>query len=128
MRIAITHDKGNVFQHFGQTKEFKVYEVEGGSVTDGKILSSGTYSHGGLADLLKQNNVNVLICGGIGEGAKNMLEQCGIKVFPGISGSADIVITQMAKGQLDQIQKSTCSEHDHDHDHNHECHCGEHSS
>ena len=78
MKIAITHENGDVFQHFGQTKEFKVYEIEDGSTSDGKILSSGTYSHGGLADLLKQNNVNVLICGGIGEGAKNMLEQCGI--------------------------------------------------
>ncbi len=126
MKIAITHENGDVFQHFGQTKEFKVYEIEDGSTSDGKILSSGTYSHGGLADLLKQNNVNVLICGGIGEGAKNMLEQCGIKVFPGISGNADTVIAQMAKGQLTQIQKSTCGEHDHDH--NHECHCGDHSN
>ena len=27
MKIAVTYDNGNVFQHFGKTENFKVYEL-----------------------------------------------------------------------------------------------------
>lgn len=35
MRIAVTYENGEIFQHFGHTQEFKVYDVE-----DNKIISS----------------------------------------------------------------------------------------
>ena len=70
MRIAVTYDNGEIFQHFGHTESFKVYDVEEGKVVSEKILSSGGSGHGALATLLSGNQVDVLICGGIGGGAQ----------------------------------------------------------
>lgn len=113
MLFAITYKDGEVFQHFGQTKEFKVFDSEtGGS----EILSSGQYSHGSLATLLEENGIEALICGGIGDGARNMLKSRGIAVYPGQTGKADDVAEAFIQGRICDCGKSTCH-------HDHECHC-----
>ena len=113
MRFAVTYDDGQVFQHFGQTRQFKVFDSETG---ESSILDSGSYSHGGLAELLWNNGISALICGGIGDGARNMLMNRGIKVYPGISGSADDAAKALIDGNLASNGRSTC-------DHDHDCHC-----
>ena len=70
MRIAVTYDNGNIFQHFGKTENFKVYEVENNQVISSEVISSNGSGHGALAGLLDGQNVDVLICGGIGGGAQ----------------------------------------------------------
>ena len=40
MKIAVTYDNGEVFQHFGHTEEFKVYEVEDGKVVSSQVVGS----------------------------------------------------------------------------------------
>ena len=67
-RIAVTYDNGQVFQHFGRTEAFKVYEVEDGNVVNSEIVESNGVGHGALAVLLNDNNIDVLICGGLGGG------------------------------------------------------------
>ena len=113
MRFAVTYDDGQVFQHFGQTRQFKVFDSETG---ESSILDSGSYSHGGLAELLGNNGISALICGGIGDGARNMLMNRGIQVYPGISGSADDAAKALIDGNLACNGRSTC-------DHDHDCHC-----
>ena len=71
MRIAVTYEEGMIFQHFGHTQEFKFYDVEGGKVVESQVVNTNGQGHGALAGLLAQNNVDVLICGGIGPGAQN---------------------------------------------------------
>ena len=113
MKFAITYKDGNVFQHFGQTKQFKVFDSEAGTSF---ILDSGEYSHGSLATLLEMNGVETLLCGGIGDGARNMLRGKGIEVYPGQMGDVDVVAQDFMAGKIVQRHKSTC-------DHKHECHC-----
>ena len=81
MKIAVTYENGNIFQHFGRTESFKVYEIEDGKVVSGKVIGSDGIGHGALAGLLAGNDIQVLICGGLGGGALNALkndhECCG---------------------------------------------------
>ena len=113
MKFAITYSNGTVFQHFGQTRQFKVFDSESG---ESFILDSGEYSHGSLATLLEMNSVSALLCGGIGDGARNMLKGRGIEVYPGQMGDVDVVAKAFIDGKIVQQYRSTCN-------HKHECHC-----
>ena len=46
MKIAVTYDNGNIFQHFGKTEFFKVYEVENNQVISSEVISSNGAGHG----------------------------------------------------------------------------------
>ena len=103
MKIAVTYENGKIFQHFGHTEHFKVYDVEDGQVKSSAILDSGETGHGALATLLKDGGVAALICGGIGGGAQNALAQAGITLYAGVTGGADeavqALLTLSAKGE-----------------------------
>ena len=100
MRIAVTYDNGDIFQHFGHTEEFKVYEVEDGRVASSEVIGSNGSGHGALAGLLAGKGIDVLICGGIGGGAQAALEQQGIELCAGASGSADEAVEAYLRGEL----------------------------
>lgn len=100
MKIAVTYDNGNVFQHFGQTREFKIYDVKDKQIISKEIVSSGEYSHGALAGFLRQLSVDVLICGGLGLGAKNRIEAEGITLYGGVQGNCDQAVQDYLNGTL----------------------------
>ena len=83
MKIAVTYEGGSIFQHFGKTETFKMYEVEDGKITSMQIVHAGGAGHSALAGFLSEQSANVLICGGIGEGAQEALKEAGIKVISG---------------------------------------------
>ena len=83
MKIAVTYENGQVFQHFGHTEQFKVYEVENGKIVKSEIVDTNGQGHGALAEFLLNGGVEVLICGGIGGGARNALAEAGIELYPG---------------------------------------------
>ena len=89
MKIAVTYDNGNVFQHFGRTENFKVYEVEDGRVVSSEVMNSNGVGHEALAWLLKDRDIDVLICGGMGQGAQDALAEAGIEVCAGAEGNTD---------------------------------------
>ena len=120
MKIAVTYDNGNIFQHFGKTENFKVYEVENGQVLSGEVISSNGSGHSALAGLLARQNVDVLICGGIGGGAQAALTEAGIELCAGAQGDADQAVEAYLKGEL-VSSGATC---DHHHEEGHSC--GEH--
>lgn len=126
MKVAITYDDGEVFQHFGRTEFFKVYEVKDEQIVGTGMIHSNGIAHGALVGLLRENGVEALICGGIGGGAKNMVESEGIKLYPGVSGNADGVAADFAAGKLKYNVHAECHDHGHDHGHDrgHECTCG----
>ena len=64
MNIAVTYENGQVFQHFGHTQQFKVYQVEDGRVLSSRIEETGESGHGALAGFLKEHGVDTLLCGG----------------------------------------------------------------
>ena len=115
MRIAVTYDNGNIFQHFGKTENFKVYEVENNQVISSEVISSNGSGHGALAGLLDGQNVDVLICGGIGGGAKTALAQAGIRLLGGVSGDADQAVADYLEGRLNYNPDVMCRHHDEHH-------------
>ncbi len=130
MRIAVTYDNGQIFQHFGHTETFKVYDVENGAVVSEEILDSNGQGHGALATLLYGNKVDVLICGGIGGGAQMALAQAGIQLYGGVSGSADAAVKALLEGTLEFNPNVKCNHHGEGHEHHGNCGsggCGSHS-
>ena len=132
MRIAVTYDNGNVFQHFGKTEYFKVYEVENNEVVSSEIIGSNGTGHGALAGLLAGQDVDVLICGGIGGGAQNALAEAGVTLCAGAQGNVDEVVEAYLKGELVSTG-ANCDHHHHEeghscgsHEEGHSCggHCG----
>lgn len=130
MNIAVTYENGQIFQHFGHTEQFKVYEIENNTVINSYVVDTNGQGHGALAGFLSLNNIEVLICGGIGGGAQMALAQAGIKLYGGVSGDADAAVEALLSGNLDFNPNVQCNHHDHDHGERHNCGshgCGSHS-
>ncbi len=127
MKIAVTYDNGQVFQHFGHTEAFKIYEVRDGAVKDSEVVDTMGSGHGALAGFLKDRGVDTLICGGIGGGAQTALAQAGIKLYGGVIGSADDAVAALLEGKLDFNPDVHCDHHSHEEGHSCGNHgCGEH--
>lgn len=125
MRIAVTYENGNIFQHFGHTEQFKIYDEQDGKIISSEIVDTNGSGHGALAGFLKLAGVNALICGGIGVGAQLALDEADIELYSGISGSADDAVAALLNGTLEASSEANCDHH-HDHDHDHDCGCGHH--
>ena len=120
MKIAVTYDNGNVFQHFGKTENFKVYEVEDNKVVSSEVIGSNGTGHGALAGLLAEQGINVLISGGIGGGAQTALTEAGIEMVSGAQGNTDEVVEAYLKGEL--VSSGVNCDHHHGEEHS----CGSH--
>ena len=132
MIIATTYLNGEIFQHFGHTKQFKIYEFDyADKVVDVELVDTNGSGHGALAGLLVEKGVDVLICGGIGGGAQMALKEAGIELFGGVVGGADSAVVAYLKHQLVYNPEIKCNHHDHEHGDGHDCgshdcgsHCG----
>ena len=113
MRVAVTYDNGNVFGHFGRTEQFKVYDIEGGKVVNSQIIGTNGEGCGALAGILSIANVDALICGGIGGGAVNAIQETGIKLYAGANGNTDDVIEALIAGMLEANGEANCNHHEH---------------
>jgi predicted Fe-Mo cluster-binding NifX family protein len=122
MKIAVTYENGEIFQHFGHTEQFKIYKIEDGKAISSEVVSTMGSGHGALAGFLKEQGVDTLICGGIGGGAKMALEEAGITLYGGVCGNADKSIEELLENKLNYNAEVECSQH-HDEEHS----CGEHS-
>jgi predicted Fe-Mo cluster-binding NifX family protein len=110
-----------VFQHFGHTAAFKVYEVENDKITSSSVVETNGSGHGALAGFLQELGVNVLICGGIGGGARMALAEAGIVIYGGVTGDVEDAVAAYLAGELSYVPNACCSHHGHDHncaDHN----------
>ena len=127
MKIAVTYDNGQVFQHFGHTEFFKIYDVEAGKVVSAEVINTNGSGHGALAGVLMELGVDTLICGGIGGGARNALGSVGITIYGGVFGDADAAIAAFLSDSLDFDPNAKCSHHGDGHHHHEEGHtCGSH--
>ena len=122
MKIAVTFENGEVFQHFGHTETFKLYEVEAGQVVSSEVVATNGSGHEALADFLSDLSVNVLLCGGIGDGAQAALSSAGIEICSGAEGDADAAVKAYLNGELESAGVNC----DHHHDHGEEEGCGSH--
>lgn len=118
MRIAVTFENDSVFQHFGHTEQFKIYDAEENKIIKSEVVSTNGQGHGALAGFLKTAGVDVLICGGIGGGAQAALSEAGIKLFGGVTGKADDAVNDFLNGTLKYNPDVKCSHHGEGHEHN----------
>ena len=122
MKVAVTYENGQIFQHFGHTEQFKVYEIENKEIISSEVINTSGSGHGALAGFLLSNNIDVLICGGIGGGAKMALAQAGIQLMGGVAGDADTAVNAYLAGKLVFNPNVMCSHHgDHHHGEGHNC-------
>lgn len=130
MRIAVTYEDGKVFQHFGHTQNFKLYDIDEGKIVNEQVVDTNGQGHGALAGFLTDAKVDALICGGIGGGAQAALAEVGIKLFGGVSGNADDAVKAYLEGTLGFNPNVQCSHHGHEHTcgghHEHDHSCGGH--
>ncbi len=122
MRIAVTYENGEVFQHFGHTAQFKIYDAEEGQITKEEVVDTNGSGHGALSGFLSGLKVDALICGGIGGGARMALAEAGIQLYGGVMGDADAAVKAFLAGNLAYQPDIQCSHHSHD---GHGGHCGE---
>jgi len=130
MKIAVTYENGQIFQHFGHTKQFKIYTAENGKIINSEVIDTNGSGHGALAGLLSALGVDALICGGIGGGAQMALAETGIKLYGGVSGDCDAATNALLGGTLGFNPNIKCDHHDHhgeghtcgDHGCGHNCH------
>ena len=126
MKIAVTYENGQIYQHFGHCENFKVYTVEDGKVVDTKVENAAGSGHGALAGLLKTMGVEVLICGGIGGGAQMALAEAGIQLYGGVMGEANAAVAALLEGNLAYNANVQCNHHGHGHGHEEGHACGNH--
>ena len=124
MKIAVTYENGQIFQHFGHTEQMKIYTVENNEIVSSEVLSTNGSGHGALAGFLQAHGVEVLICGGIGGGAQMALADADIKLYGGCSGDADRAVENYLNKTLMYNPNVKCDHHEHEH--GHDCHCGNH--
>ena len=130
MRIAVTYENGEIFQHFGHTQQFKVYDVSDGKIIASNVVDTNGSGHGALAGVLTALNADILICGGIGGGAQMALASANIQLYGGVSGSADAAVEALLAGELMFNPNVRCNHHDHHHGEGHTCGdhgCGSHN-
>lgn len=126
MKLAVTAQNGQVFQHFGKCPSFAVFTVNGQTASEPIVLDASGSGHAAMAGFLKSNGVDTVICGGIGAPAKQMLLDQGIQVVSGASGEISAVVDAFLNGTLKDSVLPTCTHHHGDHDHDHHCDCGSH--
>lgn len=100
MKIAVNEQEGKIFQHFGQTKAFQIYEVEDGKVLSSSHLAADPKGHAALADQLIKEKVNVVICGNLGARMLGLLQGAGIQVCGNVEGDCDQAVQAYLNGTL----------------------------
>ena len=128
MKIAVTYENGQIFQHFGHSAQFQLYEAQDGKIVSSEVVDTEGSGHGALAGFLSELGVDVLICGGIGAGAQAALAAENIELYGGVTGKADAAAEAFAAGNLEYDPEAKCEHHDH-HGEGHDCgehdhHCG----
>ena len=123
MKIAVPFSNGEVFQHFGHTETFKLYEIKDGRVASIDIVDTNGSGHDALSALLANLSVNVLVCGGIGDGAQAALTAAGIEICSGATGDADKAVNAYLNGELVSAGVN-CDHHDHEDGEGCGSHCG----
>ena len=113
MRIAVPFDEAegeeNIFQHFGKTQHFRLYDTDGQAVRHSQTIGTEGNGHGVLAPFLKAKGADTVICGGIGSGMQEALNSLGMKFYAGVSGNADEAVKKFLDGKLEYEANPTCN-------------------
>ncbi len=120
-KVAITYENGEIFGHFGKCPSFLIADTDGKTVLSKNIVPTNGSGHSALFSFLAELGVHTVICGGIGQGARDALENGKIEVIAGQSGSAEAALMFYLNGDLKDNPAGKCNHH---HTDGHAC--GEH--
>ena len=112
MKAAVTYENGQVYQHFGHCKLFKIYDIKNGEVKSSEVVDAPGSGHTSAVNFLIEQGVYALICGGIGAEAQNALLLAFIDVYSGCSGSCDDRINEFLGKTLEYSANPQCAGHD----------------
>lgn len=101
MKIAMPYQDGVLLEHFGRAKEFIIYNVSDLDPVTSEVIAPEDLSHAAVARALKEHGVDVVLCGSIGEHARQAVEGEHMLVFSGITGAADDVLERFLQGNLE---------------------------
>lgn len=124
-KIAIPTADGKLCQHFGQAPQVTVVTIENNAVTETLTLTAPPHEHGSLPRFIASHNCTDVLCGGLGSGAVNMLNQLGIQVHGGAPAiGIDELLEQYLNGSI--VYGDSNCHHDHHggegHQHQHRHH------
>ncbi len=124
MKIAVPITSGNMVDgHFGHCDSYGVYTIsENNEIENIKKVDSpqGCGCKSDIASVLASDGVSLMLAGGIGGGAINVLNNSGIEVIRGCSGEASEVVNLYLQGMVHD-SGSSCNHHPTDHHHGHSC-------
>ena len=119
--IAIPSLNGEVFGHYGKSKEFTIV-----TIAENVVISSKTVTleetHGAIPTFLASQNVTTVLAGGMGAGAYQALVNHGIRAIRGCEGSVETIVNQYILGNL--VDSQIECNHEHGEDEPHSCNCG----
>jgi len=124
MKIAIPVTRENrVDDHFGHCEFYGVYTIsEKNEIVDVQTIKSeqGCGCKSNIAGVLANQGVTIMLAGGIGGGAINVLNQWGIDVVRGCSGNAAEIVKEYVSGNLTDSGES-CHQHEQHQGEGHQC-------
>ena len=92
MKIAVPCEEDNINEHYGKCTSFKVFVIKNGELDKKYGLSAMNAEHETVSQLLKDESVDTVLCGGIGQGAMESLFKHNIVVIPGLKGNVDVAV------------------------------------
>ena len=124
MKIAVPVTKENhIDGHFGHCESYSVFSIsEKNDIVEIKSVESpqGCGCKSDIASVLVADGVTIMLAGGIGGGAINVLNNSGIEVVRGCSGDATEVVKLYISGKVED-SGSSCHQHEAHHQNGHEC-------
>lgn len=109
--IAIPYQNGNIFDHFGKTKTFKIYTINEDIIEKSEISNFDCSDHESVGLWLVMQGVNAVICDNIGPGSLGALTAAGIVVLAGVEGDANEAMKKFIAGELTPTSKPNCNGH-----------------
>ena len=113
MKIAVPTRDGRVDDHFGHCAYYSIFDVIDGKVTGVSKMASpeGCGCKSGIAPVLRQMGVAVMLAGNMGEGAKNVLQKNNIAVIRGCKGDIETLVQSYLLGFILDSGEG-CDHHD----------------
>lgn len=138
MRIAIPYENGVICPGFGRAPQFMIFDLGPDGVKEKVVVDVNCSGHDALAEFMAAQDVQAVLCAGIGHGALVALAREGIDVVPGVTGEPEAAIDALINGTLQPEGMGGCGCGGHEHGaggcgcggHGHEeaggCGCGGH--
>jgi len=100
VRYAIAVDGDQVAAHFGRCERYELADIEDDRVQGRTALANPGHEPGFLPRYLKEHGAQVVVCGGAGPRAVNLLAQLGVGMYVGVEGTVDETIAAICSGEL----------------------------